>query len=602
MESTANNMPFSGILARLANTLYGYNSRVIVSRHAERVDVAFGPTWVHKAFNSFGGYTRFNCNMPAYLPIRQNINDYLWDTPITYTGEDTSHRVGQLLRHYDNTIDYCFASPALRCVQTASKILQGYNSSDIMLATVKKKIRHVLINIEPALYECTKWYGKTPIRYMSPFELHVAGFDIDLKYVPVVSTLNLNEDELGYYERSQLFIQTLERSILSKSNKQRNILIVGHAATPDVISKSLLKLAPQPEKLSENAGKVDFSGLSILERIIIHTLFNLILKIISNHKQTTVISFPLDFSDILIIKQLSDEIEEMLTINKLDEKRVASILNELKRNKIALFDLQQTGIGRSLNNLRKLLTNDSQITQCRNILKGWKRLVEASKNAATHPSTTPSSASKRKSRGDDNADGSNNTSSPPVKRLSQSSKESPKEQAENKERCSESDLAVRLKCREMLTKALHVDIEGESDVMVDIAIKIESTIYSDMNMNTSSKYRNQIRSRVYNLKDSKNPTLRSRVCNGEIDPLRFARMTADELASDEMKKARQQMTKEAIDEHQMALSGGTVTDLIKCSRCKQNQCTYNQVQTRSADEPMTTFVYCNLCGHRWKFG
>ncbi|KAF6771773.1 hypothetical protein AHF37_08903 [Paragonimus kellicotti] len=24
-------------------------------------------------------------------------------------------------------------------------------------------------------------------------------------------------------------------------------------------------------------------------------------------------------------------------------------------------------------------------------------------------------------------------------------------------------------------------------------------------------------------------------------------------------------------------------------------------KTRSADEPMTTFVYCNHCGHRWKF-
>ena len=25
-----------------------------------------------------------------------------------------------------------------------------------------------------------------------------------------------------------------------------------------------------------------------------------------------------------------------------------------------------------------------------------------------------------------------------------------------------------------------------------------------------------------------------------------------------------------------------------------------QAQTRSADEPMTTFVYCNECGNRWK--
>lgn len=29
-------------------------------------------------------------------------------------------------------------------------------------------------------------------------------------------------------------------------------------------------------------------------------------------------------------------------------------------------------------------------------------------------------------------------------------------------------------------------------------------------------------------------------------------------------------------------------------------CVIFQVQTRSADEPMTTFVFCNQCGNRWK--
>ncbi|KAI0981917.1 hypothetical protein GJ496_004276 [Pomphorhynchus laevis] len=325
----------------------------------------------------------------------------------------------------------------------------------------------------------------------------------------------------------------------------------------------------------------------------------------------------------LNLMQLSNDIEEMISVSKLNDQRVTYILTELKNyNKIALSDLQRTGIGRSLNNLRKLLTNESHIAQCRSILKGWKKLVENSRNttAATQPLSTKS-PSKRRSLREDSVETSN--TSPPVKKLSQQlSKELSKEQNENKanqeslpdhllkklasglEQCSEPDLTVRLKSREMLTKAmLFLDNEGaEANAIVDIAVKVESTIYFDMNKNTSTKYRSQIRSRVYNLKDSKNPTLRRQVCVGEIDPSRFARMRSDELASDEMKKARQQMTKEAIDEHQMALSGGTVTDLIKCSRCKQNQCTYNQVQTRSADEPMTTFVYCNLCGHRWKFG
>ena len=46
---------------------------------------------------------------------------------------------------------------------------------------------------------------------------------------------------------------------------------------------------------------------------------------------------------------------------------------------------------------------------------------------------------------------------------------------------------------------------------------------------------------------------------------------------------------------------GTHTDLLQCGKCKKKNCTYNQIQTRSADEPMTTFVLCNECGNRWKF-
>ena len=40
--------------------------------------------------------------------------------------------------------------------------------------------------------------------------------------------------------------------------------------------------------------------------------------------------------------------------------------------------------------------------------------------------------------------------------------------------------------------------------------------------------------------------------------------------------------------------------LFKCGRCKGTKTTYYQMQTRSADEPMTTYVTCKSCGNRWK--
>lgn len=105
-------------------------------------------------------------------------------------------------------------------------------------------------------------------------------------------------------------------------------------------------------------------------------------------------------------------------------------------------------------------------------------------------------------------------------------------------------------------------------------------------------------------------------------------MTPEEMASDEMKKLREKFVKEAINDAQLvmftlrrlkiispliicfcftiffltkATVQGTKTEMLKCGKCKKKDCTYNQLQTRSADEPMTTFVLCNNCGNRWKF-
>lgn len=55
------------------------------------------------------------------------------------------------------------------------------------------------------------------------------------------------------------------------------------------------------------------------------------------------------------------------------------------------------------------------------------------------------------------------------------------------------------------------------------------------------------------------------------------------MASDAMKKMRQQFTKEAIRDSQMAVQGGTTTDLLKCGKCKKRNCTYTQVRGRGGE-------------------
>ncbi|XP_055066534.2 transcription elongation factor A protein 3 isoform X11 [Misgurnus anguillicaudatus] len=162
--------------------------------------------------------------------------------------------------------------------------------------------------------------------------------------------------------------------------------------------------------------------------------------------------------------------------------------------------------------------------------------------------------------------------------------------------------SIRDKCIEMLAAALRTD-DDYKDYGANcetMAAEIEDHVYQEIKA-ADMKYKNRIRSRISNLKDPKNPNLRKNVLAGAIDLRRIATMSAEEMASDELKQLRNVLTQEAIREHQMAKTGGTTTDLLQCGKCRKKNCTYNQVQTRSADEPMTTFVLCNECGNRWKF-
>jgi len=40
--------------------------------------------------------------------------------------------------------------------------------------------------------------------------------------------------------------------------------------------------------------------------------------------------------------------------------------------------------------------------------------------------------------------------------------------------------------------------------------------------------------------------------------------------------------------------------MFKCRKCKGKKIHYYQLQTRSADEPMTTYFTCTTCGQKWK--
>lgn len=44
----------------------------------------------------------------------------------------------------------------------------------------------------------------------------------------------------------------------------------------------------------------------------------------------------------------------------------------------------------------------------------------------------------------------------------------------------------------------------------------------------------------------------------------------------------------------------STTDMFICRKCKKRECSYYELQLRSADEPMTKFIKCCNCGFEWR--
>ena len=54
------------------------------------------------------------------------------------------------------------------------------------------------------------------------------------------------------------------------------------------------------------------------------------------------------------------------------------------------------------------------------------------------------------------------------------------------------------------------------------------------------------------------------------------------------------------EKRQLEGNKAMATDQFYCGQCHKRECTYYEMQTRSADEPMTIFITCLNCGKHWR--
>lgn len=96
----------------------------------------------------------------------------------------------------------------------------------------------------------------------------------------------------------------------------------------------------------------------------------------------------------------------------------------------------------------------------------------------------------------------------------------------------------------------------------------------------------------------KNKNLNKRFKEREFLPHVLPSMTYDKVFPEmwhDILDREMLRNKNAYEVNQVAMS-----DQITCGKCKKRRVSYYELQTRSADEPVTSFFTCLVCGNRWK--
>lgn len=96
--------------------------------------------------------------------------------------------------------------------------------------------------------------------------------------------------------------------------------------------------------------------------------------------------------------------------------------------------------------------------------------------------------------------------------------------------------------------------------------------------------------------DIKNDYLLGAITTGKINPEELAFTPPEELFPRKWEHIIKKQ--EYIKEKKKYM---ITSDLFKCPKCGNRKSSIYQLQTRSADEPMTTFVTCLTCGYVFKF-
>lgn len=110
------------------------------------------------------------------------------------------------------------------------------------------------------------------------------------------------------------------------------------------------------------------------------------------------------------------------------------------------------------------------------------------------------------------------------------------------------------------------------------------------------KYSNTARRILANINYTSNSKkFKELVLNGEVNPYEIASFSREQFFPELWEKLKKlSIDKSTVKKEEIG------DGIFVCNKCKSKKTIYYQMQTRSADEPMTTFVTCTNCNLKWK--
>ena len=165
---------------------------------------------------------------------------------------------------------------------------------------------------------------------------------------------------------------------------------------------------------------------------------------------------------------------------------------------------------------------------------------------------------------------------------------------------------IRSKCISILMKELKNEQKCRQIEQNIYNSTIQYAISKNFNRNWENKhfkniYFARIRSFYTNIKSSSylhNIEFKNNIENGTIDCSTISSLTPYDIFPENWKDLID--CKMRKDKLKYELKPEAMTDMFKCNKCHGRSCTYYEIQTRSADEPMTQFITCLTCNNNWK--